>query len=267
MNLLERFDLDQQRRGLQPSTIDQRHGQIELFGSERLPKAKPEQIQQWLDARRTHKGLPISDKTRSCYLTTFSAFFKWAIKHDHLKFNPIEKLDRPRVHPGMPNPISEADLDRAIKGCKIPMLKCWIVLEAYAGLRCQEVAYLALEDVQVPEDRIYVRRGKGGQQRYLSGIHPMILDALKHYKAPTKEGRLWPSATPASVSQRINRYYHGLGITHTAHKNRHRFGTRHLKAGANLIATQHALGHKNVATTQIYAGIDDSEVRKGVMGL
>lgn len=271
-DLLAKFELDQKRRGLSANTIQLRRRQFDLYEREvgKIEHMSAESVQVWLDGRK------ISDKTRSCYLTTFSAFFKWALKHDYLTVDPIAKIDRPKVHNGMPNPIPEEALARAIKACTNPMLKCWIVIEAYAGLRCQEVAYLEHHDIQVDKrydktgkltslGRIHVRFGKGNKQRYVP-LTQSILDALDAYEAPTETGRLWPFAKPSGVSQRINRYFHGMGITHTAHKNRHRYGTQlYRTSGESLLVVQHALGHSDPKTSSIYAQVDDESLTTAAM--
>ena len=266
--LLDKFELDQKRRGLSANTILLRRRQFDLFERETgtpVEKLSAEQVQAWLDGRE------ISDKTRSCYLTTFSAFFKWGVKHDLIAFDPIAKIDRPKVHNGMPNPIPEKELARAIKACTNPMLKCWIVLEAYAGLRCQEVAFLAHEDIHLEEEfpYIHVIHGKGGKQRTVP-VDPKgpIIAALREYQAPTETGRLWPYAKPSGVSQRINRYYHALGYSWTAHKNRHRFGTQVYKnSGSDILTTQRLLGHSDPKTTAIYANVSDEAARNAVAGI
>lgn len=277
MNLLERFELDQKRRNLSPATIDLRNRQFRLAqaGGIVMESATAEQFEAWLDTRVLPNGDPISAKTRSCYLTSFSAFYKWAIRHDFLTANPIEKIDRPKVHNGMPNPIPELSLAKAIAECTNPMLKCWIVIEAYAGLRCKEVAFLSHEDIQVDKrydregkiqslGRLHVRFGKGGKQRFVP-LHQKILDALAEYNPPTTTGRLWPAAKPESVSQRINRYYHGMGITHTAHKNRHRAGTQvHRTSGGDILAVQSFLGHSDPKTSAIYAQVDNEVLTTAV---
>lgn len=259
--LIEGFEMDQKRRGLQPNTLVLRSRQLNLYEREMGPlkDATAEDIEGWLDKRQ------ISAKTRSCYLTTFSAFYKWALKIERVTADPISKIERPKVHNGMPNPIPEAALARAIKAAK-PMMKCWLVLEAYAGLRCQEVCYLEDVDIKYDENRIHVRRGKGGKERSVP-LHPVIIAALKEYEAP-REGRLWPLCTPASVSQKINRYLHGLGITHTAHKMRHRFGTvAYAASGQDILTTQRLLGHSSPQTTAVYAGVSDEAATATVLAI
>jgi site-specific recombinase XerD len=278
--LIEQFELDQKRRGLSPNTLLLRNRQLALFENwfgKRIEKASPENFETFLDSRIKSNGDPISAKTRSCYLTTFSAFFKWGIKHDKITVNPIEKIDRPQVHNGMPNPIPEPDLARAMKAAK-PLMRCWLALEAYGGLRCMEVAVLEAKDIDYDIEMIRIRHGKGDKSRNVT-LHPEIVKALRAYaKEPLHnkatafraegDGRLWPRCNPASVSQRINRYLHGMDITHTAHKNRHRYGTQlHKSSGGDLLVVQRALGHSDPKTAAIYAGIEDEEVKTAAMAI
>lgn len=267
--LIEKFELDQKRRGLSPNTIAHRNRQLASYEREvgPLEEATEDKIEVWLDERVKLAGAPISDKTRSGYLTTLSAFYKFAKKKKHLTFNPVEDIDRPKVHNGLPNPIPEEALARAIAECKNPMLKCWIVFEAYGGMRCQEVAFLAHEDVKTDIGQVHIRFGKGGKERNVP-LHPKMAAALAEYEAPTKTGRLWPFAKPSSVSQRINRYYHGMGITHTAHKNRHRAGSQvHELSGGSLLVVQNFLGHSDPKTSAIYAKLNDELVSSAVLAM
>lgn len=260
-DLLSRFELDQRRRGLSENTIKLRDRQLWSYQREvgEVKDATKIKIEDWLDGRR------VSAKTRSCYLTTFSAFYKWALKNGVLEFDPTIHIDRPKVHNGMPNPIPEAALARAIKAAD-PLMKCWLTLEAYAGLRCQEVCYLEDKDISRDEGLIHVRHGKGGKERYVP-VHKMVLEALNAYEAP-RNGRLWPNVTPSSVSQRINRYLHGMGITHTAHKMRHRFGTKAYQAsGQDILTTQRLLGHSSPTTTAIYAQVSDEASKAAVLAI
>lgn len=257
--LLDRFELDQKRRGLQDNTLILRTRQLKLYEREVGPieNATRIKIEDWLDSRE------ISAKTRSCYLTTFSCFFRWAMKNAVLEFDPTITIERPKVHNGMPNPIPEKALERALAAAK-PRMKCWLALEAYAGLRCQEVCYLEKVDIKLDEGIIHVRHGKGGRERYVP-IHAKVIEALEGYEEVAGE-RLWPFVTPASVSQQINRYLHGLGIKHSAHKMRHRFGTKAYEAsGQDILTTQRLLGHSSPTTTAIYAQVSDEAARSTVL--
>jgi len=121
-------------------------------------------------------------------------------------------------------------------------------------------------DIKYDENRIHVRHGKGGKERSVP-LHPVIIAALKEYEPP-RPGRLWPLVTPASVSQRINRYLHSMGIASTAHKMRHRFGTVAYEAsGQDILTTQRLLGHSSPTTTAIYAQVSDEAARATVLAI
>jgi len=55
-----------------------------------------------------------------------------------------------------------------------------------------------------------------------------------------------------------------IDVDLTPHTLRHTFATRLLKRGANLRVIQRLLGHKNLATTQIYTGVDREDLEKAV---
>ena len=106
--------------------------------------------------------------------------------------------------------------------------------------------------------------GRGGRERFVP-LHAEIVKALAEYEPPRPTGRLWPTAKPSSVSQRINRHYAKLGIRSTAHKNRHRFGTMLYKhSGESLLVVQNALGHSDPKTSAVYARVDNESITTAV---
>lgn len=265
--LLDAYRVDQERRGLQPTTIEQRELQLSLFASQCGPLAEvqPQRIEEWLDTRRNRQGDPISGKTRSCWLTTIAALYDWAIRVDRLTVNPVKKIVRPRLHPRGPRPISEKALARALDAAS-GVLKCWITIEALEGLRCQEVAYLAAEDVDRDRMTLFVSRGKGGKERRLP-LHPDVVRVLDETPGLPTWGRLWPDANPSKVSQRINRHLRRLGIKDTAHSLRHHFGTRVYKQSKDLRLTQSLMGHSSPQTTAGYADFDQDQALGVVSGI
>ena len=64
----------------------------------------------------------------------------------------------------------------------------------------------------------------------------------------------------------LKKWLRDAGITkHVSyHSSRHTFGSLQVEAGTSVYTVQHMLGHKNVATTQIYAAMADESKRESV---
>lgn len=278
--LLDLFAQNQRRRNLSPNTIGLRDRQLKLYEKEigkPIGQATRDSINAFLDGRLTKSGEPISAKTRSCYLTTFSAYFEWLNEEGEETPNPITKSMRPKVKAGMPNPIPEKALEKAIaqtyelRGTKAnpdrgPQMRAWLQLAARAGLRAMEISKLTVEDVDYETNRITIT-GKGGKTRRIP-ISKDVKKALSELSYTPESGRFFPTTTPASVSQKSNRYLHGLGIQHSLHKGRHRFGTQFYSASGNdILQTQRVLGHSSPATTANYADVDDEEAQTAILAI
>jgi site-specific recombinase XerD len=131
-----------------------------------------------------------------------------------------------------------------------------------AGLRCSEVLDLCVRDLDLNEQTIIVRRGKGGKRRVL-GLDRETVDVLRDWlevSSPanreslvfaTRTGRridgsyvrhLLPRlAKSAGVSKRV--HLHGL---------RHRFAIELEQEGAPISVIRDLLGHSSIATTDTY---------------
>jgi integrase len=254
--LLRALRLEQQRRGIVEGSILAREGRVKALMAWMAPApvltATRQDVELFLDSLGQPDGLKAT--TRRTYLSHLHAFFTWATDEGLIAQAPTARILRPKSRPALPRPISDAALARALAGAS-GQLRCFLLLAAYQGLRCIEIAGLEGEDVDRVRQLLFVRRGKGGKHRTLP-LHPEVAAAL-----PRREGPLFymPAGTPVrpnNVSFQVAEYLHGLGITETAHSLRHAFATRLYRRTHDLLLTQHLLGHSSVATTQIYAAFD-----------
>ena len=242
-------------RGLSPATIRVRRIVLDrLADTINLPlrEAQVGHLQRWQQLVLPGKAA----ETKKAYVNHVSAFYTWALRQQIISDNPAALLTRPKVPKGLPHPISEADLERAIAAAR-PKVAAMIVLTAYAGLRCLEVAGLTWSDLRQTTQgwSLYVR-GKGRKERLID-VGEVVIRALRAHgwgrRGPVFFGRDSRQISPNSVSQIINGHYERLGIAATAHAGRHRYISVGVEELGDVVLMQHMAGHESLTTTQIYA--------------
>lgn len=241
------------RKGLRPRTITARHDaliRLREWASAPLLDLTREQVEDYLDTQE-------HDKTRAVYLSHIRSFYRWAFDEEIIDRDPTRKVVGPKVPKGLPRPISETDLARALTTATDPLVRAWLMLAAYAGLRACEIALLRGEHVvRGDEPYLIVEEGKGGKGRTV-GIPPILVRELDRW--PTT-GWLWKVDGPYHyevVSRRACAHLRRQGISAGLHALRHRFATQTYRAsGHDLRHTQEALGHASPTTTAIYTALD-----------
>lgn len=254
--LLDGFGADQRRRGLRDGTLQVRRDFLSrLFLSLDPRTVTPGDLEGWFDR------LTVSNRSRAAYLSHASMFFDWLARAGFRDDNPSEKLVRPRLVRLLPRPTADFDLQQALAKADARM-RCWLLLAAYAGLRCFEIAPLKREhilDGQYPE-MLMVEDGKGGKPRVVP-LNPLVLDALRAHGMPArgfifrKKYRTGERYSASTVSAYIARFLHEQGIPTTAHSNRHWFGTNVYRTTKDLLLTQALMGHASPETTAGYVAI------------
>ncbi|MGE5828491.1 MAG: hypothetical protein ACM30G_09030, partial [Micromonosporaceae bacterium] len=102
--------------------------------------AATEQLTAWLDQPCQTPGEEHERRpwTRITYLSHIRAFYRWATEHYELDGDPSATLTRPRPPQPLPDPVTEEELAVALTS-REPWFTA-VVLAAYAGLRCDEIA-------------------------------------------------------------------------------------------------------------------------------
>jgi len=188
-------------------------------------------------------------------------FYKWAIREDLTMVDPTAKIIRPRVHPGEPRPADSAELGAALSAAG-PQHRCWLLLAALEGMRCQEIAGLSTEDVREQKALLVIAHGKGDKSRKVP-LHPLVLDALKALPMP-RRGRLFRKVrggtyTPADLSREFNAFLRSAGVSSNAHSLRHWFGTEFYNSTKDLRMTADMMGHAHISTTAVYTKVDTTK--------
>jgi integrase len=197
----------------------------------------------------------LSPCTRHSDLANLHSFYKWAKRWEYRDDNPTTRIDSPYVPQGLPRPMSNADLHRALDSLP-PHLRRATCLGAYAGLRVSEAARLDWADIDLELHRIRVMHSKGGKSRRIPISAVLLNELLPVTGGNVVMGGGEPYA-PDSLTRRINLAFRGLGITATFHTLRHRYGTIAYKATGDIYAVSKLLGHSNINTTAIYVAAND----------
>ena len=212
----------------------------------------------------------VAPGTRGDYLAHAREFFRWLVRERLRDDDPSIRLVRPRLRPGLPRPISDADLARAMVDAP-DRIRPWLLLGALAGLRCCEIAALRREDVRDDLDppAIHVVDGKGGRSRIVP-LHPAIAAELAQLPA---RGWLFPHwdgpghVNAHNITHGVTRYFRSRGITATMHQLRHHFGTALYRQTHDLRLTQELLRHTDPRTTAGYAAWSSDRAAAAIAAL
>jgi integrase len=236
--------------GIPPNTIARRI--VALRSMPRAGTATREDVEAWW-AGHTHLAL----SSRANDLTQLRSFYRWCRRWEHRPptDDPTHRIDAPHVAAGLPRPITNTDLHKALDGLPDDLRRA-VCLGAYAGLRRSEAAALDWSDVDLEAKQIRVMRSKGGKSRRVP-MSAVLLEAL----LPCTGGNVVSGGgspyTAGYLGRCIRHAFDRLGIEATFHQLRHRFGTIAYKATGDVLAVSRLMGHASPVTTAVYVAAND----------
>jgi integrase/recombinase XerC len=208
------------------------------------------------------------------------SWLRFLCRRGGLTANPAEGLRGPKQDKKLPHFLTEADVSKllALPSGEHPLSsrdKALLETLYSAGLRVGELCSLKLDDIDLDEGIVTVR-GKGRKERLAliggaakKAIRDWLearqqLQAHLHKSGPAVF--LNKNGTPLnvrSVGRILDKYLKqaGLDPRTTPHTMRHTFATHLLDAGADIRGVQELLGHKNLATTQIYTHVSTQRLQ------
>lgn len=236
------------------------------------------------DLRSFQATLQQADYARSSIarkLAALRSFYKFAMREGLASGNPAKPLRNPRRQRKLPHVLSDDEVGRLLlapPGDKVDGLRDRAILETMysAGLRVSELVGLQDGDIDTHEQIVRVR-GKGRKER-ICPLGSFAIKAIHAYakrrkrsektqamgrKAPVFVNRFGNILTTRSVGRLLEKHLAvaGLDSRTSPHTLRHSFATHLLDRGADIRSVQELLGHKSLATTQIYTHVSAASLR------
>lgn len=212
-----------------------------------------------LDVQHYIARLPGGPYSRQSHLSALRSFYKWAVISGWVVEDPTRLLHSIRVPDGVPRPVPEDVLERALARADDDV-RLMLTLGAYQGLRRAEIA--AFSSLDVVGEWLHIC-GKGRKVRRLP-IHPRLTPLLMFTGSafPAIRGK-GMHVHPDTISNRLAAVLEG----YTAHSLRHRFATRCYQHTHDLRAVQMLLGHSSLETTQRYVFASDNSLTAAVQSV
>lgn len=168
-------------------------------------------------------------------------------------------LVRPAKSKKLPVVLSQAEVRTILGYIRNPKVAMAPRLIYLCGLRVSEAARLTLADVDWERRLVWVRGGKGGQDRSIP-LSAETLETLRDYRQRSRcHSWLFPgnNGGPLSISAlqrgfRDARCQSRVEKQASVHTLRHSFATHLLEHGVDLRVIQELLGHQCLQTTTIY---------------
>lgn len=233
--------------------------------------------------KNPHKGY-LSRQSQGYFLIALRSFFKFLIKQK-LKVIAPEMIELGKQKEREIKFLLPEELKRifdSVDTSEESGLRDRAILEVLfsTGLRVSELTSLNKEDINIERGEFSVL-GKGRKVRvvflsdnakkrlgeYLEKRTDPYSPLFIRYSGPKPEEGLTPEKmrlSVRSVERLVDKYRKQAGIVKhfSPHALRHSFATDLLQHGADLRSVQEMLGHKNVATTQVYTHVTNPRLRE-----
>lgn len=233
----------------------------------------------------TQKDQELANSTQSYHIIALRSFLKFLVKQDCSVLHP-EKIELPKADAQHMEYLNSREyVERFLSQPDLSAktgLRDKAILEVLfsTGLRVSELVSLSRDQLNI-ESREFGVIGKGRRPRvvflsdraatwlmqWLNSRHdqwrPVFIRQAKHQPDLHEDGEEM-RLTTRSVQRIVDKYARSahLPVKISPHGLRHTFATDLLANGAGLRDVQELLGHKNIATTQIYTHVTQPKLKQ-----
>jgi len=247
------------------------------FNEDNIKTVNYSQIRSWI-IFLVEKG--IANRSINRKVSSLNTYYKFLLKIDGLKINPLAKHRALKTSKKVQIPFSENEIntvlddfnfDDSFEGVRDKLI---IELLYSTGIRRIELVQLRSVDIDVSNSTLKVL-GKRNKERLLPLINTVI-ETIKRYLIERQELQIINDKAYLFLTKKGNKIYETLvyriindyfsrastKVKKSPHILRHSFATHLLNQGADLNAVKELLGHSSLAATQIYTHNSIAELKK-----
>jgi integrase len=213
----------------------------------------------------------VSVRTINYELRCLFTFFRWAIKQNHLFANPVANIEKFRIPKrSLPRFLTSDELRKFFAACQEDERRLFSTI-LLTGMRKGEVEHLMWSDLNFELGVLFIQAKPhvGWQPKTDERVIPIspTLQQILFEQYGNRTSDQWVFASRASqrdghILEKLKKVCRRANIKPTTvHALRHSFGAHLRMAGVSLADIADLLGHKDLATTQIYAKVQQEHLR------
>lgn len=205
------------------------------------------------------------------YVRVLKTFFSWCFEEGLIEFDPSSRISYPKLPSKEINILTDDEIETLLKNARANKFRDYVILLTLldSGMRRQELSSLKIQDLDLDNNRIKIKGGKGNKDRTVI-IGRVTRESIERYLrirnseseyvfVTTRSDRM----SNAAINAMFSRLSERTDIHVTPHVCRHTFATNLARKIPNAIVLAELLGHNDLAISKRYchfAGSLDLEV-------
>jgi len=220
-------------------------------------------IRNWIVFLSKNKISPNSINRK---ISSLKAYFKFLVNIKEIKRSPLRNHTSLRTKSKVVNPLNETEMKEVFelfKTSEKELTRDSMIIDILysTGLRRAELINLKKSDIYF-DDQVIKVLGKRNKERLVPML-PGLVKKLKLYSRNLEEDSFLLQSkngnkiSPSTIYRVVNKYLRSISTKTkiSPHVLRHTFATHILNNGADINSIKEILGHKSLASTQIYTKI------------
>lgn len=203
----------------------------------------------------TRTGKPFSESYIHSILLAIKLYFEYLQRTGVIKLNPYQlKIKSPKSEER--KIFTQEEIEKLY--AKSNKLQAIILHLCYAcGMRRNEAVELKISDIDLENNLLYIKKGKGRKRRVIPFTKQVQKDFIFSIENRNKEENLL-NITATRIYEEFKKLLKKVELDNkkfTLHCLRHTIATQLLEQGMELEKVRDFLGHEYLGTTQIYTRI------------